>query len=237
MPADMRKRFLFAVPVLLLLSACAGGQTDGSSSPSSQGASAAQEEILPGDVPETDVEAASGAMLAIPERLLAGGLLEIGREDAPVSLLLLTNHSCDYCRRFHREQLPRLIAEFVADGQARVTLVPFQLKKYADSAEHARLSLCAARQGRGRQMHDALFAGAGARADAAAYGLDADMLERCMDDPTAAAEIESQRSWARALGVDLIPTFVIDGQRLTGLPDYADLRGRLEAALRDASRR
>lgn len=182
-------------------------------------------DIEAGDVP---TESASGALTSIAERVLPGGILEIGKADAPVSLLVFTNHSCSYCRQFHREQFPRLLAEYVADGLVRVNIVPFQLQKYPQSAHQASLSLCAARQGQGRAAQDALYDPNAAEPAG---------LQDCLRDPSIAEELKVQRAWARALGVELIPTFIINGQRVTGLPDYAELRGELDGALSEAEER
>lgn len=229
MIADMHCYRLVLVLPVLALSACAMPQTSQDErEASSPIPPAAQEEaILPGDVP-VEGTSGTGAVTAIAERMLPGGMLEIGKADAPASLLVFTNHSCAYCRQFHRDQLPRLMAEYVAEGTLRITLVPFALQKYSDSERHAALALCAGKQGRGRAMHDALFGGA----DGDAAG-----LETCMMDPATAADLKAQRSWAHAMGVELIPTFIIDGDRITGLPEYPDLRGLIDAALVKADHR
>lgn len=230
----MRQSSLLPLLAALAVSACAmqpaaddARATASMAAASSVPPAAMQEEdILPGDVP-TSAPSASGALAAIPERVLPGGILEIGKADAPVSLLVFTNHSCEYCRRFHREQFPRLLAEYVAEGELRISLVPFPLQKYPQSERNAGIALCAAKQGKGRAAHDLLFAD----------GMDAGPYEACLQDPQTAADLRSQRSWAKVLGIDLIPTFVLDGRRITGLPEYAELRGEIATALREADSR
>src|SRR3990167_3529180 len=109
---------------------------------------------------EEDIEADLTENLpqkTIEERLLPGGILEIGSSDAPVALLLFTNHACRYCQDFHQTLLPVLFADYVYAGKLRIDLVPFGMKKYQDSESSATAAYCAAMQGKGLPLHDLLF--------------------------------------------------------------------------------
>jgi protein-disulfide isomerase len=186
-----------------------------------------------------ELPAESGAVLpGIPERLLPGGLLEIGDPNAPVSLLLFTNHACAYCRTGHEQIEPRLLADYVRPGKLRMTIAPFPLRKYAESDAAAAALLCAAEQGWGQAMHDLLFVRNGAgiatlESDREAVPVEWVQLRACMTNPATLAVIAQQRSWAHALGITVIPTALINGQRVTGLPEYADLRGEIDAVMND----
>lgn len=183
--------------------------------------------------------AGTGAQLLpeIPERVLPGGLLEIGDPNAPVSLLLFTNYACAYCKTFHDQIEPRLLSDYVRPGSLRLTIAPFPLRKYAESDAAAAMLLCAAEQGKGKILHNLLFARGGANLNA--LGTDAETssvvdwsrIRPCMAEPATLAVIAQQRSWARALGITLIPTAIIDGQKMVGLPEYADIRAEVDRAL------
>lgn len=208
--------------------------------PASQAALQTEEpdDVTPEPVDEPPM-GTGAALPAIGERLLPGGLLELGDPDAKIALLLFTNHSCAYCQKFQRDILPRLIADHVRPGTLRVTLVPFRLEKYPESAKAASLLVCAAGQGKGIIMNELLFAREGRNLDAlladkAVTGqMDSAKLRDCMGQPSTELLLGQQRAWARGLGVSLIPTTLVNGQRITGLPEYAELRAAIGRAMEE----
>lgn len=174
--------------------------------------------------------------LVIVERLLPSGLLEIGDRDAPTSLMMFTEHHCRYCKQFFREQFPRLHEDFIAQGKLRLQIGILPLKKYIHSERAALGLLCASTQGKGIPMHEILFKiGAKDRAtlmkEAVTLELDLKLFEQCLDSPDTARTIERQRSLARTLDVELVPTFYLNGEKSVGLPYYADLRGMIESQI------
>lgn len=187
-----------------------------------------------GDVAETS-SASSAAPLS--QRLLTGGLLEVGNADAVQTLLVFTNAFCNYCRTFEESYMPRLAADFVAGGMLRVITIPFQLKKYPQSADAAILLWCAAEQQKGQEMHALLFEGFPNKTvlqqQAKSLGLDLKKLQACQKSPEAQAALSQQRTLADALDVSLVPTFFLNGSKIVGLPEYADLRGAISDALSD----
>ena len=189
--------------------------------------------IAEGDLEEHT--ATSVAPMVVRQRLLTGGLLEMGEPTAPVSLLLFTNHFCSYCREFHETYLPRLLSEYMQAGKLRVVTVPFSLKKYPESATAAITFLCGAQQGKGREMNDLLFQGSmsnvGVQKRLADLGLDAKKLQECLRGPDAEQILVAQKNMADALGVTLVPTFFLNGEKTVGLPTYADLRGMIDTGL------
>lgn len=171
----------------------------------------------------------------IDERLLPSGMAEVGAANAPVSLTLFTNAECGYCRDFHEDLLPRLMNDYVRTGRVRLAVSPFIVRKYAGSEATALAQICAARQGKGMAMQDLLFR---ERVDTPAYRtalaameVDQNELARCVDDASARAVMDARQAAAAALGVTLIPSYVIQDRLYTGLPDYPDLRGQIEEAL------
>lgn len=193
------------------------------------------------DGPETlsAPEAGTGTGV-IDERVLPSGMTEVGAADAPVSLLLFTNTDCAYCRDFHEDLFPRLMNDEVRERRLRISVAPFLVRKYADSERTALAQLCAAKQGKGMAMLDLLFReriGTPAyRTGLTTMGIDQNLLAQCMDDPATRATMEAQQAVAASHGVRLIPSYVLNGTLYTGLPDYADLRGQVEEALRNPAR-
>ncbi|OGJ85319.1 hypothetical protein A2529_02540 [Candidatus Peribacteria bacterium RIFOXYD2_FULL_58_15] len=173
---------------------------------------------------------------ALAERLLPTGVLEIGDRNAPLSLLLFTEHHCRYCKEFWRDQFPRIAQEYIAKGDVRLGIAISPLKKYASSQEDALALICAAMEGKGQAMHDALFD----RDDstpiasiAKLIGLASGPFSACMKDESTALILGQQQAWTHSLAVSLVPTFFLNGEKVTGLPYAADLRSMIDRALKD----
>jgi protein-disulfide isomerase len=177
---------------------------------------------------------ATGSSATIADHFLPGGILQWGDSASPVSLLLFTNHSCKYCADFQREIVPRLLLDFVEDGKLRISLIPFPLRKYPESREAVRVLLCAASQDKGTVMNEMLFSSPKAtdvRSILQNAGLDAATLAECLGSPQTDWMLDAHESFAQTLGVTLVPTLFLNGERIVGLPEYADLQGQIEQML------
>jgi len=167
------------------------------------------------------------------ERLLPTGILEIGHSDAPSTLLLFTEHHARYCREFQRDFFPQLQKDFIDPGLLKLQIAIFPLQKYEQSQAAATALLCAAEQGQGLALHNELSEKLDRerlppRKYAEALALDMDVFDECTQNEGIALVLEQQQSLARSLGVSLVPTFFLNGEKLVGLPYYADLKGMIE---------
>ncbi len=174
------------------------------------------------------------------ERLLSTGVIEIGHRDAPLTLLSFTEHHCRYCREFFREQLPTIQRDFIDKGLLRYQVVILPLKKYPQSRDAAAGLLCGALQGKGMAMHALLFEReqkdpASLAAAAEELALDTEAFGACLAAEESRRLLEEHETWARSLSVSLVPTFFLGGQKFVGLPSWAEMRGRIERALREAN--
>lgn len=186
-----------------------------------------------------DAMSSTGSLLGndqVGERILPTGIVEFGDPAAPVVVLLYTHHSCAYCHTFTDERLPSLLRDFVDRGNVRVQIAQLNISKYPQSQAQAKSLICAAAQGKGLAMHKELFNQA-LWDDKAMVGL-AKKLEMkeavftdCLKAPGTASSVQLQQSLAQSLGVSLVPTYFVDGEKFVGLPQYPDLRGRIEEAL------
>jgi len=179
----------------------------------------------------------TGALLPT-ERLLSSGTIDIGNPDAPLTLLVFTEHHCNYCKEFNSEHLLRLIADFVQSGKLRVQIAYFPLQKYPQSINAAKAVLCAATQQKGLALNNILFErvykGPGsAKNYAKELEMDTTLFAACMEDAETVATVTRQKEWAQSLGVEYVPTFFLNGEKFVGLPYYADLRGRIELEIRN----
>jgi len=121
--------------------------------------SQANSQDVPGDMTGSgSVASAVSSAAVIGERVLSGGILEIGSVGADVTMDLYVNHDSKYSRQFH-SFMPMLEREFVGKGVLKMRIIPVSFDKYPESGRHANMLLCAARQGRGMAMHGLLMGG------------------------------------------------------------------------------
>lgn len=168
--------------------------------------------------------------------LLPNGAIALGSPDAPHTLLVITHPSCRYCKEFARHHLPRLIDAFVRDGSLRIDMLIRPLSKYPESSRLAAVAACAAQQNQGGRIHAALadhdpLDAAALKALESELRLDAKAIDACITAPETTQAIEAAASMADSLHANLVPAFVLDGVVSTGLPDYAELRARVQSVI------
>ncbi|HXG41439.1 MAG TPA: DsbA family oxidoreductase [Dehalococcoidia bacterium] len=145
-------------------------------------------------------------------------------------------------RRYPRQHYQQLQEQAEGEG------IPFQVPErlYNTGLAHQAV-LFAAAQGRGRELHRAIYQAYWGRGEdigdaevlcrlAEGCGLDATALERALEEGTYRREMERREAWARGQGIAGVPTFIFgDGLfALVGAQDYAvfrDVARRLMARL------
>ena len=118
----------------------------------------------------------------------------------------------------------------------KIQIAILPLKKYPQSSFAAGALLCAVRDGKGLAMHELLSSGTvrdltTLLAHAKELKLDPKKLRACTSDVEITQLLDQQKSILQSLGVTSVPTFFLNGQRFVGLPNYPELRGRIEQAL------
>lgn len=157
-----------------------------------------------------------------------------GNEDGDVVLVEFFDYACPYCRRAH-EDVQRLLSE---DDNLKVVWrqMPVLGPGSRDAAEAA---LAAAKAGRYRAYHNAMFedprrvTAEKAASIAGEVGLDSNALVSAEDSQAIRAEIDTNLGLARALGVSGTPAYFIGDQRIDGAAGYDALKAAIAAA-RDA---
>jgi len=158
----------------------------------------------------------------------------LGPADAPVTIVEFSDFNCPYCRRFHAEVFPDLMAAY--PDQLRFVYRDYPITS-AESLVAAQAANCAGKQGAYWAYHDSLFngeLGLGAEAYAAyaqRLNLDADALGACIAAGGEQAEVESDARAASALGVSGTPTFFINGIPLVGAQPLAQFRSVIDGEL------
>ena len=158
----------------------------------------------------------------------------LGPADAAVTIVEFSDFNCPYCRRFHLETFPSLMAAYA--DQIRFVYRDFPITS-AESTIAAQAANCAGEQGKYWEFHDALFSGslglgrAAYEGYAEQLGLDVTGLAACLDSGDQLAEVESDARAASELGVTGTPTFFINGLPLVGAQPMAQFAGLIEAEL------
>jgi protein-disulfide isomerase len=143
-----------------------------------------------------------------------------GPVTAPVTVVEFADFQCPYCGdmepvlRELRAAYPTQV-RWVYRHLPLISIHPLALSS-------ARAAVCADRQGRFWDLHDALFADQSALADDAVMatarriGLDGDALEHCLASGAPEDQVAADTSVAEALGIGGTPAFFINGRYLNG---------------------
>jgi protein-disulfide isomerase len=155
---------------------------------------------------------------------------EAGNPQGDVTIVEFTDYNCGFCRA----SVPDVQSLLKSDGNIR--LVYRELPILSQSSRDAALwALAAARQGKHKAFHDALFAGG--RADEANIataarkaGLDMAAARAFAASPQASQEIERNLAFMQQIGFNGTPTFIIGDQILEGALGYDALKRAVEKA-------
>lgn len=163
----------------------------------------------------------------------------VGDPNAPVTFHIYSDFQCHFCKIFHDETLPKIVDDFVRDGQVKLVFHDFPRlgtdSAIADpndlaieiedpnneSAQAAHAAMCAGEQDAYLQMSDKIFANyGGVQADtytqsnlsrfADDLDLDAAAFNACMESGRYFPAIVQSVTQGQSLGISGIPTFVLD---------------------------
>jgi protein-disulfide isomerase len=133
------------------------------------------------------------------------------------------------------------------DGKVTVYFRNFPLVTLHQNAmEAAEAAEAAGAQGKFWEMHDKLYAtqkeweSVGTPLDTFAgyakdLGLDVDKFKQAVQNEAAKKLIDQDMADGNALNINATPTFFVNGAQVTGGYDYANLRDKVDAALKSAS--
>ena len=149
----------------------------------------------------------------------------IGNPEGDVVVVEFFDYKCGYCRSV-AEQLRQTVEQ---DGNIRLVMKEFPILS-AESRLAARAALAAAKQDGYEDFHFTLMKTPGTlnranlRKIAEQSGLDADQLDRDMQDPEVDAELRRTYELAKALQINGTPAFVIGDQVIPGAIDMPTFR-------------
>jgi protein-disulfide isomerase len=182
------------------------------------------------------------------ERSVVSGRVD-GDPSAPVRIIEFSDFQCPFCKRFTDDTAPQILAEFVETGIASLEYRHFSFLG-PESFAAAEAAECARDQDRFWDYHDLLFLRQGAenrgvfsngnlkdfaRELQEVYSdFDLDAFDQCLDSGRMESVVEEMTNEASTLGVRSTPSFLINGQLISGALDFETFKTAIETAA-DAS--
>ncbi len=161
----------------------------------------------------------------------------LGDPNAPVTIEIYSDFECPYCARFANNVMPRLIADYVITGKAKLVYKYFPLPFHPNARNAAYIAMCANTKGKFWHIHDKFyknFSNLGDVLSESAYdvGLTAKDLEQCLSDLSVLDSfIDSTMQAALQKGIRATPTLVINGKAVAGLAPYNEIQDLIEENL------
>ncbi|MDH3272295.1 MAG: DsbA family protein [Gemmatimonadota bacterium] len=225
-------RVVALLTTVLAIGACAGEEG------AAEGADTA---ALTRDLLQTPAGDGQSTPLAVDPSLVQGGPpvavsavgFNRGLETAPVKVVELSDYGCGYCRQFHQETFPTLLAQFIDSGMVEWKFVPFVTGMFDNSVAATEAAECVYvqdedafetlngrlwdEQAEWKRSNDPESVIDGWVGELA--GVDRDEFRRCVQDDTQLGRVAAATTLAQQLGVRGTPTFVVIG--------YPPLQGAL----------
>ena len=167
----------------------------------------------------------------------------LGKADAPITIFEYASLTCPHCAEFDVETFPKVKAEWIDTGKAKLVYRDYPLDQSALKA--AILARCAPPD-RFYSFIDVLFhsqvswATSGDVTEALSRiarlgGVGEDKFNDCMKDQKLSDRIVGERLVAQnQYGVDSTPTFFVNGKKVVGALPYDEFAKVLSAAAADA---
>src|SRR3989338_6282888 len=90
-------------------------------------------------------------------KISKGGFV-MGQDNAPVTIVEYSDFQCPFCSSFFQDTFIPLEKDYIETGKVRFVFKHFPLRSIHPNAQKAGEAFeCAVEQGKGKEMHDALF--------------------------------------------------------------------------------
>ena len=169
----------------------------------------------------------------------------VGAANAPVVIEVFSDFQCPACKLFVTTELPSLLTDFVKPGLVRIEAKDIDIIDRGSGTESLRLAVgaaCAAEQDKYWEFHDLVFWNQGRenRGDhsnefiarvATAAEVDMTAWSSCITRTDLAQAVVTRTTDAATAGIRSTPTLRINGQAVTGVPDYTQLHALITQLL------
>ncbi len=166
-----------------------------------------------------------------------------GSEQAPVTIVEVSDFQCPYCRQFTEQAYRQIDSAYIRTGKAKMVFISYPIPQHAEAWAATEAAYCAGAQGQFWPMHDRLFAtqrdwsGKGDPTErfarfATELRLDAAAYRACVQQDQVASMIVNDVMQASSAGISGTPTFIINGDRaVSGAAPFADFQKNIEDVL------
>lgn len=174
----------------------------------------------------------------------SGGTAALGDADAPVLIVEFSDFQCPYCRWHALQTLPRIVETYVNTGKVRYIFKDFPLPSHPNAPKAAEAARCAGAQGVYWTMHDRLFRNLNEWSQREAeelvdifvdytggLGLDEMAFRECLETGQQGEQVRQNQWEGQQAGVQGTPSFLINGQLLSGAHPFDDFQQIIEAEL------
>jgi protein-disulfide isomerase len=180
--------------------------------------------------------AGSGARAAVEDASgsVPAEIVTSVRGTGPVALVEFADFECPFCGRHARDVEPMIRQAFIDTGILRQVFLNFPLSNHPRAVPASEAALCAGKQGKFWEMHDAVFQNQAALADAdftelaRELRLDIALFTECITGGKERSLIDRHKSLARALSVQSTPSFFLGIVKPDG---SVELKKRINGAL------
>jgi protein-disulfide isomerase len=175
-------------------------------------------------------------------KLLEPGVLpekQLGKDDAPVTIVEYASMTCPHCAQFHDKTLPELKTKYIDTGKMRLILREFPF----DARAEAGFMLARCSEDRYFAMVDVLFKQQGTWATAQnareallqlakLAGFSQESFEACLTNQKLLEDIRTVRErGSKDFGVTSTPTFFINGGKYPGAMSVAEMSAIIDGML------
>lgn len=165
---------------------------------------------------------------------IEGDDARLGDKDAPVTIVEFGDYECPFCIKFFENVFPLIKENYIDTGKVKYIYRDFPLSFHTQAKRAASAAECAGEQRHYYAMHDKILGGKFAltekflRVYAREIGLNEEDFAECLADKRYYPEIEEDIADGEALGVSGVPTFFINGVRISGAKPYEEFEKLIE---------
>jgi len=171
-----------------------------------------------------------------------------GNPNAEIVIVEFSDLQCPFCRRFYTDALVEIRKNYIDTGKAQLYFQDFPLSFHPQAQVSAEAIRCAEDQGKGEELHDAIFelqiAKGGnstiqytvdeIKAEAQKLGLNASQFNSCVDSGAKTQEVKASFSLGSASGINGTPSFIVGkrggtGQIIVGAQPYSTFQAALDS--------
>ncbi len=177
---------------------------------------------------------------AIEEKLFVFDYPVLGEGNAAVTIVYYADFGNTESSQFAFSQFHAIKRDYVVSSKAKVIFRPFPVESSADSEIAAEASLCMAEQG-SRQFwayHDVLFQFASHLDNSSLHNYvsripnaDKGQFAGCMASRKYVGVVEKTLSQGAKEGIEVVPTLVINGQKISGSKPYDDYKNAIDGSI------